>query len=73
VHQRPSELPRLFILCGDKMLDAGLVKPGPAASRADYIAAGNLYSDSLCWLNIADVHDTIAARAGLCGWNHELP
>lgn len=55
------------------MLDAGLVKPGPAASRADYIAAGNLYSDSLCWLNIADVHDTITARAGLCGWNHELP
>jgi peptide/nickel transport system substrate-binding protein len=55
------------------MLDAGLVKPGPAASRADYIAADNLYSDSSCWLNIADVHDTIAARAGLCGWNHELP
>lgn len=57
----------------DRMLNAGLVNPRPAASQADYIAAGKLYRDSLCWLNIADIHDTIAAQAGLCGWQHELP
>ena len=57
----------------DHTLNQALVNPSPARSRAQYAAAGDLYRNSLCWINIADVHDTIAARAGLCGWSHQLP
>jgi peptide/nickel transport system substrate-binding protein len=57
----------------DHTLNQALVNPSPARSQAHYVAAGDLYRNSLCWINIADVHDTIAARAGLCGWSHELP
>jgi len=57
----------------DRLLNTALVNPSLAGSHAQYVAAGDLYRNSLCWINIADVRDTIAARAGLCGWSHELP
>jgi peptide/nickel transport system substrate-binding protein len=44
-----------------------------AQSQALYIQAAKDYQASLCWINIADLHDTIAAVGSLTGWQHELP
>lgn len=57
----------------DKYLDEGSVTADSQKSLALYVKAGIAYRDSLCWINIADVHDTLVARAGLTGMEHELP
>jgi peptide/nickel transport system substrate-binding protein len=44
-----------------------------AQSQALYIKAAKDYQASLCWIDIADLHDTIAAAGALTGWQHELP
>jgi peptide/nickel transport system substrate-binding protein len=57
----------------DKYLDQASVTADPQKSLALYVKAGVAYRDSLCWLNIADVGDTLVARAGLTGFEHALP
>lgn len=44
-----------------------------AQSQALYIQAAKDYQASLCWIDIADLHDTIAATGSLTDWQHELP
>ncbi|WP_099245803.1 ABC transporter substrate-binding protein [Mycobacterium sp. shizuoka-1] len=55
----------------DKLLDAGSIEPDPAKSQALYIEAAKAYRDSLCWVNISDLHNTIAARKGYSGWQSQ--
>ncbi len=55
----------------DKLLDAGSAEPDPAKSRALYVEAAKAYRDSLCWVNISDLHNTIAARKGYSGWQSQ--
>ncbi len=55
----------------DKLMDAGSIEPDPAKSQALYIDAGKAYRDSLCWVNISDLHNTIAARKGYSGWQSQ--
>ncbi|OBB57703.1 ABC transporter substrate-binding protein [Mycobacterium sp. 852013-51886_SCH5428379] len=52
----------------DKLLDDGSAEPDPARSRELYVEAAKAYRDSLCWVNLADLHNTIAARKGYSGW-----
>jgi peptide/nickel transport system substrate-binding protein len=55
----------------DKLLDAGSIEPDPAKSQALYVEAAKAYRDSLCWVNISDLHNTIAARKGYSGWQSQ--
>ncbi|MGY1808013.1 ABC transporter substrate-binding protein [Blastococcus sp. SYSU D00669] len=55
----------------DALLDQGLVEPDPERSQELYVQAATAYRDSLCWINLADVNDTIATRAGYTGWSHQ--
>ena len=55
----------------DKLLDAGSIEPDPAKSQALYIEAAKAYRDSLCWINISDLHNTVATRKGYSGWQSQ--
>jgi peptide/nickel transport system substrate-binding protein len=55
----------------DKLLDEGSAEPDPAASQALYVEAAKAYRDSLCWVNIADLHNTVAARKGYSDWSSQ--
>ncbi|QZT64266.1 ABC transporter substrate-binding protein [Mycolicibacterium austroafricanum] len=55
----------------DKLLDAGSEEPDPAKSNELYVAAAKEYQKSLCWVNIADVYETVAARKGYSNWQHQ--
>ncbi|AQT81628.1 ABC transporter substrate-binding protein [Mycolicibacterium litorale] len=55
----------------DKLLDAGSLEPDPAKSQALYVEAAKAYRDSLCWVNISDLHNTIATRKGYSGWQSQ--
>jgi peptide/nickel transport system substrate-binding protein len=55
----------------DKLLDEGSAEPDPAKSQALYIDAAKAYRDSLCWINLADLHNTIAARKGYSNWSSQ--
>jgi peptide/nickel transport system substrate-binding protein len=52
----------------DKLLDQGSAEPDTAKSQALYVEAAKAYRDSLCWVNIADLHNTVAARKGYSNW-----
>ena len=45
----------------------------PARSHSLYVQAAQAYQASLCWIDVADLHDTIAATGSLTGWQHQLP
>jgi peptide/nickel transport system substrate-binding protein len=55
----------------DKLLDEGSAEPDPAKSQALYVEAAKAYRDSLCWVNLADLHNTVAARKGYSNWNSQ--
>ncbi|MCX2928667.1 ABC transporter substrate-binding protein [Mycobacterium sp. CVI_P3] len=55
----------------DKLLDAGSAEPDPAKSQALYVEAAKAYRDSLCWVNLSDLHNSIAARKGYSGWRSQ--
>lgn len=57
----------------DDLAALGNREPDVDKSRELYTQAAVEYQKSLCWINIADLRDTIAARADLTGWRHELP
>jgi peptide/nickel transport system substrate-binding protein len=52
----------------DKLLDEGSAEPDQAKSQALYIESAKAYRDSLCWINLADLHNTIATRKGYSNW-----
>ncbi|MCW2551571.1 MAG: transporter substrate-binding protein [Mycobacterium sp.] len=55
----------------DKLLDEGSAEPDPAKSRALYVEAAKAYRDSLCWVNLADLHNSVAARKGYSNWSSQ--
>lgn len=57
----------------DALLDRALAEPTREASEELSAEAGRAYAESDCWLNIADVNDTYAARSGIGGFEKELP
>jgi peptide/nickel transport system substrate-binding protein len=57
----------------DKELDAGLGATDPTKVRAHYAKAGSLLAQSACWLDLADVKETVVARKNLTGFVHQLP
>ncbi|MCW2917912.1 MAG: extracellular solute-binding protein family 5 [Actinomycetia bacterium] len=57
----------------DAALDKGLHATNPAAVRADYASAGALLAQSACWLDLADVKETVVARKSIGGFVHQLP
>jgi peptide/nickel transport system substrate-binding protein len=67
----PVNLLRCTVPEADKLLDQGSVEPDPAKSDSLYVAAAKAYRDSACWINISDVNDTVAARKGYTGWQHQ--
>ncbi len=54
----------------DKALDAGLAATTPETVNAAYGDAGNSIVDSGCFVDVADVEDTIVTRKGLGGLYH---
>jgi peptide/nickel transport system substrate-binding protein len=63
-----------YMLCkdpaADKELDAGLAATTKADVDAHYGAAGNLLVKNGCFIDIADVQDTIVTRTSLSGLSH---
>jgi peptide/nickel transport system substrate-binding protein len=57
----------------DRLLDEAVRQPSAPASQALGAKAAIAYRESNCWLNIADVKDTIVMRKGLTGFDHQLP
>jgi peptide/nickel transport system substrate-binding protein len=54
----------------DKLLDAGLSATTTSAEYAAYGQAGNLLGQEGCFVDIADVQDSIVTRTGLAGFYH---
>jgi peptide/nickel transport system substrate-binding protein len=54
----------------DKLLDSGLSATTRAAGDQAYGEAGNLLVQGGCFIDIADVKDSIVTRAGLTGFYH---
>lgn len=54
----------------DTALDTGLAATTPAAVDAAYGEAGNAIVQSGCFIDVADVQDTIVTRSGLGGLYH---
>ena len=69
----PVNLLRCSVPEADRLLDAGSSEPDAQKSRALFVDAAAAYRDSLCWLNVTDVYDTVAARKGYSNWQHQLP
>jgi peptide/nickel transport system substrate-binding protein len=57
----------------DALLDEAQVQVSAQRSEQIGAEAAEAYKDSNCWLNIANVDDTIVTRKGLTGLVHELP
>jgi peptide/nickel transport system substrate-binding protein len=55
----------------DKLLDEGSAEPDPAKSQALYVEAAKAYRDSLCWVNLSDLHNSIATRKGYSNWQSQ--
>jgi peptide/nickel transport system substrate-binding protein len=65
----PVNLQGCSVPAADRLLDEGSATPDPARSAALYVEAAKAYRDSLCWVNIADLHNTIATRKGYTDWS----
>lgn len=64
----PVNLQGCSVPAADKLLDDGSAEPDAARSQALYVEAAKAYRDSLCWVNIADLHNSTAARKGYSNW-----
>ena len=53
----------------DRLLDEGSATPDPARSQALYVDAAKAYRDSGCWVNLSDLHNSIATRKGYSDWS----
>jgi peptide/nickel transport system substrate-binding protein len=58
---------------GDQLLDQAAAASTKEAALSANIAAAEAYRASNCWLNTSDAKDVIVARAGITGFEHELP
>lgn len=67
----PVNLLGCSVPAADKLLDEGSATPDPARSAALYVEAAKAYRDSLCWVNLADLHNTIATRKGYSEWSSQ--
>ncbi|WP_235632044.1 ABC transporter substrate-binding protein [Mycolicibacterium rutilum] len=67
----PVNLLGCSVPAADALLDAGSAEPDPDRSRGLYIEAAKAYRDSMCWVNLADLHNTVAARKGYSGWQSQ--
>lgn len=67
----PVNLQGCSVPAADALLDQGSAEPDPARSQALYVEAAKAYRDSLCWINLSDLHNTIAARKGYSGWSSQ--
>ncbi|WP_234834655.1 ABC transporter substrate-binding protein [Mycolicibacterium stellerae] len=67
----PVNLQGCSVPAADKLLDEGSAEPDPVKSQALYVEAAKAYRDSLCWVNLADLHNTIAARKGYSNWSSQ--
>jgi peptide/nickel transport system substrate-binding protein len=67
----PVNLLGCSVPAADKLLDEGSAEPDPAKSQSLYVEAAKAYRDSLCWVNLADLHNTVAARKGYSNWNSQ--
>ncbi len=57
----------------DAELDKAQEQVNDAAAEPDEVTAAKLYNASGCWLNIADLDDTVAVDKNITGFVHELP
>ena len=64
----PVNLQGCSVPDADKLLDQGSAEPDRAKSQALYVDAAKAYRDSLCWVNLADLHNSVAAHKGYSGW-----
>lgn len=64
----PVNLQGCSVPAADKLLDQGSAEPDDARSQALYVEAAKAYRDSLCWVNLADLHNSIATRKGYSNW-----
>jgi peptide/nickel transport system substrate-binding protein len=67
----PVNLQGCTVPAADELLDAGSAEPDPAKSQALYVDAAKAYRDSMCWVNLGDLHNTIAARKGYSNWSSQ--
>jgi peptide/nickel transport system substrate-binding protein len=72
-HNAPVNLLGCAVPKADKLLDKAARQASARASQAFGAQAAIAYRDSNCWLNIADVRDTVVMRKGLTGSDlHQL-
>ena len=64
----PVNLQGCSVPAADALLDQGSADPDQARSRALYVQAAKAYRDSLCWVNLADLHNSVATRKGYSNW-----
>lgn len=67
----PVNLLGCSVPAADRLLDEGSSTADPAQSSALYVEAAKAYRDSLCWVNLADLHNTIATRKGYSDWSSQ--
>jgi peptide/nickel transport system substrate-binding protein len=72
-HDAPVNLFGCKVPRADALLDRAAAEPDPDRSEQLGAQAAIAYRDSNCWLNVADVYDTIVLRNGLTGVVHQLP
>jgi peptide/nickel transport system substrate-binding protein len=64
----PVNLQGCSVPAADALLDEGSAEPDHAKSQALYIEAAKAYRDSVCWVNLADLHNSVATRKGYSDW-----
>ncbi len=67
----PVNLLACSVPSADKLLDEGSAEADPAKSQLLYVEAAKAYRDSLCWVNLGDLYNTVAARKGYSGWSSQ--
>ena len=67
----PVNLQGCSVPAADALLDEGSAEPDHAKSQALYVEAAKAYRDSLCWVNLADLHNSVATRKGYSSWQSQ--
>jgi peptide/nickel transport system substrate-binding protein len=57
----------------DALADTARNTPDAATATSLYEKAGAVYRDSLCWIDVSDIFDTIAASKSVTNMQHQLP
>jgi peptide/nickel transport system substrate-binding protein len=67
----PVNLQGCSVPAADALLDEGSAEPDHVKSQALYVEAAKAYRDSLCWVNLADLHNSVATRKGYSSWQSQ--